>query len=170
MIDLCFSQSQQLTPYPVSTTYNFKREGSYTFEARNLFYAVDDSDNVTQIHADVEAHTARVSGKLTASRPAAEKRATYNGCSSSQQSGLVPAASTAATYAANALSYLQSHTSSTSRFNTWFGTYTSAHHSTVLSHFTSINSNNFNSFTFDCTCTDAGTYAYVYPTEYVGLH
>jgi peptidyl-Lys metalloendopeptidase len=149
--------------------YNFSDagEGTYSFEARNLFYAVDDSTKVTPVHATVESHTARVSGKLAVSRPVIQSRATYNGCSSSQQSSLVSAASAAQSYAASALSYLQSHTSATTRYTTWFGTYSSDRHSTVLSHFSHLSSNNFAANTYDCTCTDAGTYAYVYPDEYV---
>ncbi|KXN86513.1 Peptidyl-Lys metalloendopeptidase [Leucoagaricus sp. SymC.cos] len=152
----------------LSTTYDFTDagEGAYSFEANNLFYAVDDSAKVTVLKANVEAHTARVSGTLRVARPAVEKRASYNGCSSSEQSGLVSAASAAQSYAASALSYLTSHTSSTTRYVTWFGTYTSSRHSTVQSHFSSISSNTFSSFTYDCTCTDSGTYAYVYPDDF----
>lgn len=154
--------------HDLSTTYSFSDsgEGSYSFEARNLFYVVDDSAKIATIQADVETHTARIAGKLAVSRPAPQRRATYNGCSSSQQSGLVSAASAAQSYAASALSYLTSHTSSTTRFTTWFGSYTSAHHSTVQSHFSNISGNNFAGNTYDCTCTDAGTYAYVFPDDF----
>ncbi|CDO73189.1 hypothetical protein BN946_scf185007.g244 [Trametes cinnabarina] len=53
-----------------------------------------------------------------------------------------------------------------SRYTTWFGSYTSSHHNTVLSHYTKMNGNNYSSFTYDCTCTDPSTYAYVYPDNF----
>lgn len=151
--------------------YNFTAagEGAYSFEARNLFYLVDDSAKVTPVYALAEAHSARVSGKLAVTRPNIEKRATYNGCSSSRQSDLASAASAAQNYASSALSYLQSHTSSTTRYATWFGAYDSTRHNTVQSHFSNISGGNFSSFTYDCTCTDAGTYAYVYAGRYVNF-
>lgn len=61
--------------------------------------------------------------------------------------------------------YTSSHTSSTTRFTTWFGTYTSSHHSTILTHYSNLNGNTYSSYHFECTCTDSGTYAYVYPDE-----
>jgi peptidyl-Lys metalloendopeptidase len=33
----------------------------------------------------------------------------------------------------------------------------------VTDHFQKISSHDFNSYKFDCTCTESGTYAYVYP-------
>ncbi|TFK34427.1 deuterolysin M35 metalloprotease [Crucibulum laeve] len=152
----------------LAEAYNFTNSGAgaYSVEARNLFYIVDSSSKVVPIYADAEAHTAKVSGTLSVTRPIISKRATFKGCTSSQQTSLNSAASAAQTYAANALSYLNSHTSSTTRYTTWFGTYTAARHTTVTSHFSSISSNVFSSFTFDCTCTESGTYAYVYPDTF----
>jgi peptidyl-Lys metalloendopeptidase len=48
----------------------------------------------------------------------------------------------------------------------WFGTYTAARHTTVTSHYQKISSHDFNSYKFDCTCTESGTYAYVYPDTF----
>jgi peptidyl-Lys metalloendopeptidase len=62
-------------------------------------------------------------------------------------------------------SYLTSHTSTTDRYTQWFGTYTSARHSTVLSHFTNMVSHPYTDYTYDCSCTESGTYAYVYPDQ-----
>jgi peptidyl-Lys metalloendopeptidase len=152
----------------VSKAYNFNDAsiGTLDIKARNLFYLVDDSAKVTTIYAETEAHTARLAAKIPTARPAHQKRAQYNGCSSSEQSQLVAAAAAAQNYAAGAFQYLQSHTSSTSRFTTWFGTYSSSHHSTVLNHFSNLNSNDYSSYTYDCTCNDAGVYAYTFPDEF----
>lgn len=62
-------------------------------------------------------------------------------------------------------SYTKANTASTTRFTTWFGTFTTAHHTTIQTHYTNLNGNTYSSYEFDCTCTDSGTYAYVYPDE-----
>jgi len=150
----------------VTTMYNFTNsgEGNYTFEPRKPFYVVDNSsDDVTIIHPDVAAHTAKISGKLAVSQPVVEKRASYNGCSSGQQSEISSAATAAKTYASDAAEYFTSHSSSSPRYTTWFGAYTSARHDTVKSHFLNIASNTLSAFKYDCTCHDPNTYAYVYP-------
>ncbi|KAF4622412.1 hypothetical protein D9613_009121 [Agrocybe pediades] len=154
--------------------YNFTLPGAgaYDIHANNRFYIVNPDSSLSTVYADSAAHSARLSGKgklaIARETPAGilSKRYTYKSCSSSQQSSIVSAAAGAETYAANAYSYLNSHTSSTTRYTTWFGTYTSARHSTVTSHFQKIDSNTFSTFTFDCSCTDSGTYAYVYPDTF----
>ncbi|KAM5544061.1 hypothetical protein V8D89_002247 [Ganoderma adspersum] len=157
--------------HDLSSAYNFTSTGhnTYTVEASNLFHAVNADNEVSEIRADAESHVATLTGGQLAVARAAQgitKRATFNGCSSSEQSALNSAAPSAQTYAAGALSYLQAHTSSTTRYTTWFGTYTSSRHSTVQSHYSNINSHDYTTFTYDCTCTDSGTYAYVYPDDF----
>ncbi|KAF8068946.1 hypothetical protein FPV67DRAFT_1625073 [Lyophyllum atratum] len=154
--------------HDLSEAYNFTKsgEGAYSFEANNLFYIVDSANKAVPLHATGEAHHAKLLGKLAVVRPAELKRATFNGCSSTQQSGLNTAASSAQSYAASASSYANSHTSATTRYTTWFGTYTSSRHSTVASHYNLISGNNFSGYRYDCTCTDSGTYAYVYPDTF----
>jgi len=148
--------------------YNFtvSGEASYNIYAKNTFYIVNADSTISTLHADVDSHSAKLSGKLAVARSTLVKRATYNGCTSSQRSSIVSAASAAQNLAARALSYASSHTSSTPRYTTWFGAYTAARHSTVVSHYSAIDSTPFSSYTFDCsTCTEADTYAYVYPDE-----
>lgn len=90
----------------MSEAYNFNNsgEGTYDVEASNLFYIVDSSQNAVPIHATVEAHTAKLTGKLAVVRSAQVKRAIYNNCTSSEQSELVSAAAAAHKYAASASS------------------------------------------------------------------
>jgi peptidyl-Lys metalloendopeptidase len=158
--------------HDLSEAYNLSGTGADTYEVepKNLFYLVNEKNEVTtNLRANIgSTHRARISGRLSKPVLAStlEKRATYIGCSSSRQSALVSAASQAQTYAAQSKSYLDSHTSSSTRYTTWFGTFTSARRSTVLSHFNAINGNTFSSFTYDCSCTDSGTYAYVYPNQF----
>ncbi|KAF9051379.1 hypothetical protein BJ165DRAFT_1400905 [Panaeolus papilionaceus] len=159
--------------HSLAEAYNFSApgEGAYDITANNLFYVVDESSNIVPIHAThaSDAHKANLTGRLSAPRPSdnsLSKRASFVSCSSTRQSQLNTAISSAQSYAASALSYLNSHTSSTSRFTTWFGTYSAAHHTTVTSHFSLISGGSYASFTYDCTCTDANTYAYVYAGTY----
>ncbi|TRM66498.1 hypothetical protein BD626DRAFT_451525 [Schizophyllum amplum] len=154
--------------HDLSAAYNFTQSGAdaYTFDTAKTLYHFTDDGAIVPIEATTEVHSAKLQGKLVAPRVSLAKRASYNGCSSTRQSQIVSAISAAENYLSGATSYLSSHTSSTSRYTTWFGTYSSSRHSTVLSHYTKISGNDYSSFTFDCTCTRSGTWAYVYADSY----
>ncbi|KAI0830740.1 peptidyl-Lys metalloendopeptidase [Trametes gibbosa] len=161
--------------HDLSAAYNFTLPGAgkYTVEPVNLFHFVDPETNeAVPIRADTETHVAAVKGKLAVTRPTPTitKRATYSGCSTSQKSALASAAPAAQSYAANAYSYLSTHTAASPRYTTWFGAYTSSRHSTVLSHFSNLNGNDYTSYTYDCTCTEADTYAFVYADDFAYVH
>ena len=152
----------------VGRAYDFTASGpaSYNIHTRKAFYIVNSDSTISTLLANVDSHAAKISGKLAVARRALVKRAPYNGCTPSQQSLLVSAASAAQNYASDALSYAESHASSTPRYTTWFGAYTTARYSTVISHFSNINNNTFSSYTFDCsTCARPSAYAYVYASE-----
>ena len=86
-------------------------------------------------------------------------------CSNTRQTQLATARNSAVTYATNAKSYLDAGTQGT-RYTWWFGSYNSSRYSTMRTHFTNLKSAlSSQPYTFDCTCTDSGTYAYVYPTQ-----
>ncbi|TFK41948.1 deuterolysin M35 metalloprotease [Crucibulum laeve] len=153
----------------LADAYNFtgSGEGAYDFEADNLFYVVKDNGKVETLYAnEAQSHTARVTGNLAVARSLPNsgltKRASFVGCTAARQTLLNTAAASAQSYASSSLSYVKSISTGTTRYTTWFGTYTSSRYSTVLSHYTKISGNTFSSYTFDCTCTDS-SYAYVYP-------
>lgn len=158
--------------HDLSSTYDFAQTGSgkYTFIPSNSFLYVDPSSSeaVPIFASSADAHQASLSGSLspTTSSFRHTKRATFNGCSSSEESDLNSAASAAQDYASSASSYTNSQSGSTPRFTTWFGTYSSSSHSTIQSHFNNLNGNDYSSYLFDCTCTEADTYAYVYPDDF----
>ncbi|KAJ6514644.1 peptidyl-Lys metalloendopeptidase [Mycena vulgaris] len=158
--------------HDLSKAYNFTASGesSYDIIAANKLQYIDPATNaLVTIFADAAdaAHTASISGELAiARRSALGKRIAYQSCSTSEKSALVSAAAAAQTYANNAKSYLTSNTASTTRWVTWFGTYTAAHHTTVLSHYTKMAAAAYADYTYDCTCTDSDTYAYVYADEF----
>ena len=113
----------------------------------------------------MESYSAKISGKLAVARSTLAKRASFVDCNDSEQSSLFSAASAASQYAADAISYVSSYTSPTPRYTTWFGDYTTERHDVVQSGFSAISSNDFSSFTYNCSCTDPATFAYVYANE-----
>jgi len=64
-------------------------------------------------------------------------------------------------YAFNAYGYISGMNGTTPRYTTWFGVLDSARKNTVQSHYQLMNGGQYASFTYDCTCTDKDTYAYV---------
>ncbi|KIY71272.1 deuterolysin M35 metalloprotease [Cylindrobasidium torrendii FP15055 ss-10] len=154
----------------LAASYNFTLPGetSYNFKPSPFFQVVSDSGEISTVEASVpEVHTAKLAGTLAVARNAPSKRISYNGCTSSRQSTVATAASAANTYASNAVSYLQGISASTERYAYWFGAYTASRKSTVQSHYTAIAGYDFTEdYTYDCTCTESGTYAYVYPAQF----
>ncbi|KAI1783151.1 peptidyl-Lys metalloendopeptidase [Ganoderma leucocontextum] len=155
--------------HDLSSAYNFTDTGynTYTVEASNLFHVVNVNNEISELRANAESYVAKLTGgKLAVAAPGLTKRASFNGCSAEQQSALNTAAAGAQNYSRSALAYLRSNSASSARYTTWFGTYTDPHHSTVQDHFGKISSNDFASFSYDCTCTRENTYAYVYADKF----
>jgi peptidyl-Lys metalloendopeptidase len=89
---------------------------------------------------------------------------TTTSCSSSQQSTIASALSSAQTYANNADAYMTTGVMGT-RYTKWFGTVNSTRVSTVKSHFAAIKSTLATKpINVNCGCTDS-SYAYVYPSQ-----
>lgn len=89
----------------------------------------------------------------------------FVGCSNTRKTQLVTARKSALAYATNSRSYLDAGTHG-SRYTWWFGSHTSSRHSRVRTHFTNIGTAlSGQPYTFDCSCTEGDTYAYVYPTR-----
>ncbi|KAG8748284.1 hypothetical protein FRC10_007674 [Ceratobasidium sp. 414] len=165
-------QSFELT-HDLAGVYNFTTSGAgnYQFSAANIFQYVGAGGKLSTITADAQTHTLAVSGKLASSkgrpvhRRGLQRRGiTYNSCSSTEQSEIATAASGTNSYVAAATSYLSGISSGTARYTTWFGTFSSSRFSTVKSHYANIGTDATNS-EYDCTCTEADTYAYVYPDQ-----
>ena len=83
------------------------------------------------------------------------------GCTSTERILIRDATASAQTYASRAYSYLQGILGGTRRYRTWFGAYTDFRKGIVQEHFRLINSRQFSSFTYDCTCNDPRKFAYV---------
>ncbi|HET9032320.1 MAG TPA: M35 family metallo-endopeptidase [Dokdonella sp.] len=89
----------------------------------------------------------------------------YVSCSTTRKSQLVTARNSSITYASNSRNYLNAGYTG-SRYTWWFGSYNSSRYSTVRTHFNNIyTALSSRAYTFNCSCSDSGTYAYVYPTQ-----
>lgn len=151
----------------VASTYDFTDAGAddYTFVPHNRFQIVKDDGSIEDLVADFEETTAKVEGVLAVERRAIEKRAEFPGCTAARSSLITTAYGVAATYATNAKDYLAANTGATQRYTTWFGAANASRRSTVVSHFQKISAGNFASYTYDCSCTRSGVYAYVYSNQ-----
>lgn len=99
-------------------------------------------------------------------RVSAEGMTPSTNCSSTRASQIQTAWGSAKTYASSTSSYLNGISSGTARYTTWFGAYSSSNLSTARSHFANISSAlSTQALKVDCSCTDSGTYAYVYPSS-----
>jgi peptidyl-Lys metalloendopeptidase len=154
--------------HDLSAAYNFTQSGSgdYTVEPSNLFTYVDADGTPKELYATVDdVAQFKLSGNLAVSHDH-DKRATFVSCSAARRTLINTAAASAQTYTNNAYSYLVGLSSGRPRYRTWFGTYTASRKSTVQTHFRLIRSHPFSTFTYDCSCTDPNTYAYVYPNTF----
>ncbi|KAG8741932.1 hypothetical protein FRC11_014576 [Ceratobasidium sp. 423] len=147
--------------------------GAYTVDAANLFRIVEADSSLTDIYADVVAAEVQVKGKLASFKnaivtPAASrmsKRASYSSCSSTRQTQIASAITSAASYATDSYSHLTSNPSGSTRYTRWFGTWSSTRYNLALTSFSRLRTYPAG-WTYDCTCTDSAIYAYVYPSRY----
>ncbi|WP_179958172.1 M35 family metallo-endopeptidase [Chitinimonas arctica] len=87
-------------------------------------------------------------------------------CSVTRRTQISSGVSAASSYANNSTSYLNGTPSGTTRYTTWFGRFSSANWNTAKAQFTKIKDALDNKpLVFDCSCTDSGVYAYVYPNQ-----
>ncbi|CAE6340115.1 unnamed protein product [Rhizoctonia solani] len=126
---------------------------------------------VKYIEASTQSNKVALTGNLVSTRglPKIEsrslgKRVAYVGCSTTRQSQIATAVTSANSYVSAATSYLNGISSGTTRYTTWFGTYSSSRASTVRSHFSAIGTD-ASSTTYDCSTCTSSAYAYVYANQ-----
>jgi peptidyl-Lys metalloendopeptidase len=89
----------------------------------------------------------------------------YANCSSTQQSAISSAFTGAKSYSNAAVTYLNGTPRASSRFTTWFGTYSTTNWNQIKTQFTKIKGAiDTKPVVVDCNCTDSA-YAYVYPSR-----
>ena len=176
------------TVVPLSSAYDMTESGQYvvTFQAdiSSMFSvpsfkvetkSAPSADKIGEsvlqsqpVSLDVEGHPNSI--LIESAKYAAEPRATtytYYSCSESRKSSIVAAINVTKMYALNAVNYLNQLTPKVStRYITWFGTYTLNNLGLVIRHFSNISTAyNTQSMSFDCSCSDFGVFAYVYPSQ-----
>lgn len=151
-------------PVVVSDVYDLSVTGTYAIryelESRAGVTALASNEVSLFIEGRRNSRT-----ELEAQRQVTAQGLSYSGaCTSSEQSSITTAFNSAKTYSNNSYSYLSGTPSATTRYTTWFGTYSSTGWSEIKTHFNKI-ANAFASaaVVVDCSCNDSGTYAYVYP-------
>ncbi|AXE28877.1 peptidase M35 [Chromobacterium phragmitis] len=92
---------------------------------------------------------------------------TYAGnCSVTQQNQSRDGVTAASGMADETNAYLNGTPSGTQRYVTWFGKYSQTNWNTAKSHYVKIkDALDTKPIKLDCSCTDSGTYAYVYPSQ-----
>jgi peptidyl-Lys metalloendopeptidase len=156
--------------YSVDSAYDMSAGGRYdiSFVGSEKHLANGQSFDSTPTALLVESDPGRVIEIIQHSNHEKLGVSSYSAsCSSSQRSSLATALNSAVSYANNAVTYLAATPSSSkTRYVTWFGSVTTSRWNTVKSHFANIKSTFDNqNMSFDCGCTDTGTYAYVYPSQ-----
>ncbi|KAK0441453.1 uncharacterized protein EV420DRAFT_1119424 [Desarmillaria tabescens] len=164
--------------------YNFTNTGEsgYTITPLSTIQAVEDDGTLTTIGAHVTPASIMLSGQLSSSstlsssslggasdgRSSARslsKRASYTSCSSSRQSINAQAISDSSVIAQASIDHLEANPSGSTTQTTWYGTFATGRYKGTLSAFEGLVSEPA-SWTYDCSCTDSDTYAYVYPLTY----
>ncbi|WP_375773565.1 M35 family metallo-endopeptidase [Archangium gephyra] len=154
---------------PVSGMYDLSETGSYTL--RYTPRGLDQHSAVITKAAQLDSNLVnlwiegRESG-LESQGTVSAQGLTYSGaCTSTEQSSISSALTSARTYANNASTYLNGISSGTTRYTTWFGAYSSTNLTTARNHFTNIKNALANAaIVVDCSCSDS-SYAYVYPSS-----
>lgn len=159
------SSEVDLTEY-----YDLSASGNYSVQynvASANLYRWDQSQSTDLLTSDsvdlfVEGRAVRIIQQVNPQAVVGTN--TFNGCSSSQQTDLVNARNAASTYAADDVAYFAASKQG-ERYVTWFGVLDATRYNLVKTHFTNVLTavDTANPMHFDCTCTDAGVYAYVYP-------
>ncbi|KAF6759247.1 peptidyl-Lys metalloendopeptidase [Ephemerocybe angulata] len=173
--------------HDLSEAYNLTATGAgaYDIKARNVFYLVNEQNKVSTFQAQVSGSSLKVhvNGRLAKARSPGSstalstssklanstllsKRANFNGCSDILKWNIGLATIKAHEYAVNAKAYLESMTTPSQRWTTWYGGWNLFRGYTVSYHFDFLRNNDFLSYSYDCTCTDKGVYAYVYPNDF----
>ncbi|RKH44552.1 M35 family metallo-endopeptidase [Corallococcus llansteffanensis] len=150
-------------PVVVSDAYDLSVTGTYAIryelESRSSVTALSSNEVSLFIEGRRNSRT-----DLEAQRQVTAQSLSYSGaCTSSEQSSIATAFTGAQNYSNAAYNYLNGTPSATTRYTTWFGTYSSANWGTIKTHFNSIkNAFASQAVVVDCSCNDSGTYAYVY--------
>ncbi|KAL1681096.1 hypothetical protein EV122DRAFT_261233, partial [Schizophyllum commune] len=171
--------------HEVGRYYNFTGagEGAFHFEPVSLFTAIEADGSLTELRADTETAAVRLAGQLSTSKALSpsslggaadarfaardlKKRVQYtSSCTSTYRSQTNAAITASSRLASNSISHLEANPSGSTLQTTWYGTFASSRYRATLGAFEAL-VDSPSSWTYDCSCTESGTYAYVYPSQY----
>jgi peptidyl-Lys metalloendopeptidase len=160
--------------YDVELTsgYDLAQSGTYTIEYTSMGATAAGMvalQSAAPAYLWLESRSGRgaVPTAQTRKDPALAGSITYTGgCTASQQTALATSVTDAANYATAAVSYFASSKYATARYVKWFGPGNRSSWAISKKNYTAIQDAFVNqALVLDCSCTDAGVYAYVFPNQ-----
>ncbi len=134
-------------------SFDMRRGSTYVYADASP-QALDDEESFRSVEENVDSEVGLFAGSNS-----------YVSCSNTRKSQLLTARNSSVTYANNSRTYMNAGKTG-SRYTWWFGSYNSSRYSAVRVHFHNIYvALSSKAYTFNCSCSDSGTYAYVYPTQ-----
>ncbi|KAF4622092.1 hypothetical protein D9613_009113 [Agrocybe pediades] len=154
---------RRMPSWSILLTAVFTREGQYNISTQKIFYYVLRDSSISSFEAQVSSHSTKISGNFSATSTSSHlrKRAVYIGYASDEKADIQLAITGASPYATGARDYLLQTLAGTHRYIFWFGDCNVNRKSTVTTHFANIADNDFQAYTYDCTCDLEDVYAYV---------
>jgi len=150
-------------------TFDLTRNGTYAIEYASRAAPDGGAGLRSQpLYLWLESRTAAAPVAQVVHTPTADATISYTGnCSASRQTTLQQAVAAATTYADNSVNYFNTFRTATQRYVTWFGQPTRQRFNQIVApHYRAIQDAFVTKpLTLDCSCTDSGVYAYVYPTQ-----
>ncbi|KAF7311762.1 Peptidyl-Lys metalloendopeptidase [Mycena indigotica] len=162
--------------HDLSKGYDFTKSGAgaYNIVPRTAFEFVDAAGKLTPILATAKGTSVTLKGKLALRRvprtspgttPHLGRRATFRGCSATQQKQVTAAAAEAQKLVDSAVKYLTVPANqlpkSTPRYVAWFGKLDFGRHADVFVNFQNMAFEKFDSYTYDCSCPFDEAFAFV---------
>ncbi len=181
--------------FDLSAVYDMRKPGNYT--VRYAAYGIDfvredfrrgltsegvldalESQAIDLSLSGKDLSGERIEAELPASRPSTGKALTptYLNCSNSNITSIGNGLTNAQNYATESYNFLVNlpvaSRSTSLRYKTWFGSYTSSRYDTVQAHFNSIkNAFSGQAFRLNCDCAaDTSLYAFVYTNQPYEVH
>lgn len=155
--------------YRLARDFDMSADGAYQVgfrtESRHINHGAGLESN--RVVFSVEADPARAPHREASGKAAGEVGISFTGaCTSTEQSTLRNAVTAAGAMTNSAASYLSGARGSQPRYTTWFGAYSLSRWSKVSTNFTKLKSAlDTKPLVLDCSCNEADTFAYVYPTQ-----
>ncbi|CAF1297508.1 unnamed protein product [Adineta ricciae] len=178
------------TRVQLSSVYNMTETGNYVIQFKAKIKSTSSSSKIESLSSSnvldesalesppiklfAEGRSNSILNEIQSKLASQSRSTTYSftSCSSTQQTSIISAIKSAASYSSNCVQYLTKFTlPASSRYTTWFGTYSLNNLMTLRTHFTNINSVlSSKPMSFDCSCQEKNTFAFVYANIPYKIH